>query len=92
MNDVLLGAIGMGSLVISLFFLRYWRSSRDRFFLYFAISFFAEGLNRFHMGLKLGLPEDAPIAYVIRAISYGLILYAILDKNRRRASKLAGSR
>ena len=84
MNDLLFGAIGMGSLVIALFFFRYWRSSGDRFFLFFAVSFFAEGLNRFQLGLQHGVNEDMPLAYAIRAISYGLILIAIVDKNSRR--------
>lgn len=84
MNDLLLGAIGMGSLVIALFFFRYWRSSGDRFFLFFAVSFFAEGLNRFQLGLQYGINEDMPLAYAIRAVSYGLILLAIFDKNSRR--------
>ena len=84
MNDLLFGAIGMGSLVVALFFFRYWRSSRDRFFLFFAVSFFAEGLNRFQLGLQSGINEDMPLAYAIRAISYGLILIAIYDKNARR--------
>jgi len=39
MNQLLLGAIAMACLTISLFFLRFWQKSRDRFFLFFAASF-----------------------------------------------------
>ena len=39
MTNLFTGAITMGSLVIALFFLRFWRSSGDRFFIYFALSF-----------------------------------------------------
>src|SRR5205823_12585686 len=35
-NYLLTGAIAMASCVIALFFLRFWRNSGDRFFLYFA--------------------------------------------------------
>ena len=32
-NAVMLGAIAMASLVAALFFLRFWKNTRDRFFL-----------------------------------------------------------
>ena len=41
MNHMLLGGIAVGSFIAGLFFLRYWRITRDRFFLFFAaFSFF----------------------------------------------------
>jgi len=33
----------MGSLVAGLFFLHFWRSTRDKFFLYFTASFWIKG-------------------------------------------------
>jgi hypothetical protein len=81
MNDVIAGAICMGSLLIALFFLRFWRDSRDRFFLYFAASFFIEGLHRLYSALHDGGAEDSPLHYLIRLLAYGLILWAILEKN-----------
>lgn len=82
MNQFLLGAIALTAFAIGLFFLRYWRSSRDRFFLYFAISFWMEAANRFDMGVMHAWTEDAPHHYVVRLVSYGLILWAIWEKNR----------
>ena len=81
MTDLLTGAICMGSIVISLFFLRFWRNSGDRFFLYFALSFFIEGLHRLYSALNDAGGEDSPLHYVIRLLAYGLILWAILEKN-----------
>ena len=81
MTDLLIGAITMGSLVIALFFLRFWRDSGDRFFLYFAASFFIEGLHRLYSGLNDAGGEDSPLHYLIRLLAYGLILWAILEKN-----------
>jgi hypothetical protein len=46
MGNLITGAIAMGSFVIGLFFLRFWRSSGDRFFLYFALSFVIEAVHR----------------------------------------------
>lgn len=82
MNEIMLGAIALGSIAVSLFFFRFWRSTKDRFFLLFALSFLIEGVNRVVLYESVGLSEDAPIYYVIRLIAYGLILAAIIDKNR----------
>ncbi len=81
MNQLLSGAISMGSLVIALFFLRFWRTTRDRFFLYFALSFAIEGVHRFASGLDPALSESTPLHYLIRLLSYLLILWAIVEKN-----------
>ena len=82
MNEMLVGAIATVSIVAGLFFLRFWKSTRDRFFLYFAMSFFVEGLNRFILGLMGWLREDAPAYYLVRLVAYGLILLAIIEKNQ----------
>jgi hypothetical protein len=81
MYDLFIGAISMGSLVIALFFLRFWRDSGDRFFLYFAASFFIEGLHRLYSAIIDANAEDSPLHYLIRLLAYGLILWAILEKN-----------
>ena len=81
MYDLFIGAISMGSLVIALFFLRFWRSSGDRFFMYFALSFFIEGLHRIYSAVLNETGEDSPLHYLIRLLAYGLILWAILEKN-----------
>lgn len=82
MNPFLLGGIAVACAAIGLFFLDYWRSSRDRFFLFFASSFWLEAANRTAMALASTWNEDAPLHYLVRLVSYGLILIAIWDKNR----------
>jgi len=82
-NSLLSGAIIMASLTIGLFFLRYWRSTGDRFFLYFALSFALMALERV-IGHAFKLTsEDVPQLYLIRLVSYALILIAVVRKNRR---------
>lgn len=81
MTDLFTGAICMGSIVIALYFVRFWRNSGDRFFLYFALSFFIEGLHRLYSALNDAGAEDSPLHYLIRLLAYGLILWAILEKN-----------
>jgi hypothetical protein len=83
-NAVLSGAVGAGSLVAALVFLRYWRDTRDRFFLFFASSFALESLSRFLLGAAERGGEDTPLFYLIRLAAYALILVAIVDKNRRK--------
>lgn len=84
LNQMLLGGIAVGSFVAGLFFLRYWRSTHDRFFLFFTLSFWIEAANRVDMGLSGSWNESTPIHYSVRVLSYGLIILAIWDKNRPR--------
>ncbi len=81
MNQMLVGAIAMASLVVSLVFLRFWRSTGDRFFLYFALSFFLQAFGRVVLGSSAIQDEDTPLFYLIRLVAYGLILLAIIQKN-----------
>lgn len=89
MTYFLAGAVCMGLFVAGLFFLRFWKSSRDRFFLLFAISFWVEAVNRAlitYASVHSTDPETIPLLYVIRLAAFGLILFAIYDKNRPKKS------
>jgi hypothetical protein len=79
--DLATGAIAMASFIAALFFLRFWRASRDRFFLYFALSFAIEGGHRIYSALMFEDSEDSPLHYLVRLLAYLLILWAILEKN-----------
>jgi uncharacterized membrane protein HdeD (DUF308 family) len=89
-NLMLLGAIVAASLVAALFFLRFWRDTKDRFFLFFAVSFFVEGVNRFALGMSSDPNEGRPLFYFVRFLSFVLILIAIIDKNlpKNRSARL----
>jgi hypothetical protein len=80
---MMLGAIAVASALVGLFFFRFWLHTRDRFFLYFALSFWLEAVNRIVLGLQIGATEDASLFYLGRVVAYGLILLAIWHKNRR---------
>ena len=82
MQEMLSGAIAMGWLLASLFFFRFWRRTRDRFFLWFALSFSLEAIDRVALVLMDSTREDAPAIYGMRIVSYGFILLAIWQKNR----------
>jgi len=85
MEQLLMGAIAAGSVLAGLFFFRFWHQTRDRFFLWFALSFWLEAGNRAALGLLVGAQEDGPVFYGLRVVAYGLILLAIWQKNRPRA-------
>ncbi len=84
MQQMLSGAIAAGWLTAGLFFFRFWRRSGDRFFLWFALSFWLEAIDRVALGLFVGGQEDSPVIYGLRVVAYGFILYAIWQKNRPR--------
>ena len=77
------GFFTAASLVVALFFLRFWVKSRDRLFLIFGIAFWILALGRVLL-LMVGDPnrEDHSFIYLIRLVAFGLILFAIVDKNR----------
>jgi hypothetical protein len=85
MEQMLMGAIAAGWVVAGLFFFRFWRHTKDRFFLWFALSFWLEAGDRVALGLNVGAQEDGPLLYGLRVVAYGLILLAIWQKNRPRA-------
>jgi hypothetical protein len=80
----MMGAIAAGSAFAGLFFFRFWYQTRDRFFLFFAASFFLEAMNRVGLALVPHANEHEPLFYLIRLVAYGLILAAIWQKNRQR--------
>lgn len=84
MEQFLMGAVAAGSLFAGLFFFRFWRQTRDRFFLYFAGSFWLESVNRVALALVERASEQEPLFYLVRLVAYGLILAAIWQKNRGR--------
>ena len=81
MGDLLLGAISMACFTIALFFLRFWKTTRDRFFLLLAASFLVEGFERIAIA---GIPhsgEHEPFFYLIRLLGFVILLYGIIEKN-----------
>ena len=83
-DGFLLGVIATASITSGIFFLKFWRATRDSFFLAFAASFIIEGLNRSTV-LLFDRPNEATRwIYLVRLLSLLLILAAILKKNYAR--------
>lgn len=77
----LLGVIAAFSFTAGVFFLKFWRDTRDFFFFSFAAFFFVEGVNRVALLFFTRPNEGSPWIYVIRLLALLLILGAILNKN-----------
>jgi uncharacterized membrane protein HdeD (DUF308 family) len=86
-NSVLIGAVAMASLVATLFFLRFWRQTRDSFFLLFAVAFAIDAVSRLVLGLAHVPDETEPFYYVPRLVTFSLIILAIALKNRPRKQR-----
>lgn len=81
-HDYLYGVLTALPFVCGLFFLRYWRSSGDRFFVFFAVAFWCLGATwAFLTGDRRD--EYTPYCYLLRLFAFLLILVAIFDKSRR---------
>lgn len=83
---VALGAIAMACLVAGLLFFRFWRDTHDRLFFLFGLAFSVEAVNRLGLALSARPNEGDVFFYVVRLLTFGLIVIAILDKNRRDGS------
>lgn len=83
LDQFLSGASTMGFLTVFLFFLRFWQKTRDRLFIFFAAAFGFMMLERIVRSAWTPDSEFEPYVYMLRLISFLLIIAAIVDKNRR---------
>lgn len=83
LNQFLAGAATVSLLVIAMFFLRFWKKTHDRLFLFFAGSFGFLMIERIVRACMRVETEWAPYVYTLRLIAFVLIIVAIVDKNRR---------
>lgn len=79
-----LGGLTVMFMTAGIFFLRFWRDSRDSFFLAFAISFLIKGLNHVPRVFMDRPNLGSPWNYLVDLCSSLLILAAIIRKNLRR--------
>jgi hypothetical protein len=83
--DFLSGAVAFGFFTCGLFFLRFWRRTRDQLFLAFALAFGLLGAGQAILALGNIPTEERGSIYLLRLAAFALILIAILRKNRASA-------
>jgi len=81
------GAIVMGYRVAGLYFLRFWRRSRDRLFAVFGAAFWLLGLQRLALAAHPEWNDEYGSIYLLPLLAFLMILGAIIDKNRAAASR-----
>ena len=81
-SHFLSGALTMGFLLSGLFFLRFWRRTHDGLFLAFAVAFVLLGVGQAIQGLANVPEEERHFLFLIRLSAFGLIIFAIVRKNR----------
>lgn len=93
MNSFLGGMITMGFLIAGLFFLRFWRRTKDALFAVFAAAFWLFAINQALLAL-LNVPNvpasaGAPFSWIFlpRIVAFALLILAILTKNFDRTRK-----
>jgi hypothetical protein len=79
------GLVAAGFFVSGLFFLRFWRRTRDGLFISFALAFWLLGLGQALVALTDIPVEERSWIYLIRLAAFSLILLAIFRKNRASA-------
>jgi hypothetical protein len=75
----LYGILTAASLIAALFFLRFWRRSRDGLFCCFALAFVLMAGNNALSAFVGG--DQYPAIYLLRLAAFGLIIFGILRKN-----------
>ena len=76
------GATVMACLVVGLFFLRFWRTTRDRLFAFFAVAFWMMGAHWTALALTSPEFEFRPLLYGVRIAAFVVIVVGVADKNR----------
>jgi len=84
------GVILALAMIAALLFIRLYRKTSDRFYLFFSAAFFIYGFNRIlHQFYTSHSDESKVWLYSIRLVVFALIIIGCADKNRRRSAAIA---
>lgn len=81
-NQFIYGAVMMASVVASLFFLKFWQKTKDRFFAIFSSAFMLFAIERWISVIMATQDETRTWIFMIRLLAFVLIIGAVVDKNR----------
>lgn len=77
----------MGFSAAGLFFLSFFRKTRDRLFLSFAFAFWILAVERALLTFAENMNERSSLIYILRLIAFSLIIYAFIEKNKSSTGK-----
>lgn len=75
------GVLTMGYVVLGVFFLKFWRRTRDPLFIMFTWAFWLMAVNGFAVSASSGYELDVVWSYMLRLLAFVLIIVAIVRKN-----------
>ena len=77
------GVLAMGCLVVAVYFLHYWRSSRERLFMFFSAAFALMAVQ-WTLSALTGTDESQhSYLLILRILAFLSIIAGVMDKNRR---------
>lgn len=76
------GGAATAAWAVGVFFLRFWRQSRDSLFAFFAAAFWLLGLSWALLAFFSPTEDARPFVYGIRLVAFGLMIAAMIGKNR----------
>ena len=76
------GANAMACIIAGVVFLTYWRDSRDRLFIFFAVAFWVLALQWILVATIDPADEHRHLFYLLRLVAFTLIGAGVIDKNR----------
>ena len=82
-NILINGMIVFGDIVGALFFFKSWKKSHERLFLFFAVAFVLFAIQRIALSFITQMDEGHVAMYSLRLVAFAIILYSIIDKNRK---------
>lgn len=77
------GGFAIACLAVGLIFIKFWRVSRDRFFIFFAAAFWAFAFGSALRTIFATSSEHGYFVFLPRLLGFLILLFAIVDKNRR---------
>lgn len=86
MHEYLWGMLTMATSTAAFFFLRYWRVSRERLFLFLSCAFISLSASWIALATIQPSYEHRQAVYLLRLLAFAAIMIGIADKNRRRRS------
>jgi hypothetical protein len=77
------GISSMAAYTSGLFFLRFWRNTRDSLFGFFGAAFWLLGLSWTLLALLAPTQDTRPYVYGLRLVAFALIIAGTVSKNRQ---------
>jgi hypothetical protein len=84
MNLFLLGTLTAISAAIAAFFVKFFRESKDRFYIFFSGAFAVLGLDWCAHAVLDPRHQNVSYLFLFRLVAFVLIVAGIVDKNRPR--------